>query len=191
MVGYSIILKYKKHQNMENNKDPGDVIAEVLSDFLDYIKRAKAFRKEHAEYIKELKAQSDAQGLKVKPVDPQDIQKADNLVEAIEEAGLEDEIEGFDAFKYKGELYHQYRAFSAEGRYLTRRLTEAELSLSIAILNDSEDWLENAKEAIAEGDYDEGLPEAIKKMEKDIKKMKQEKAKFELQLAATHPHSGN
>lgn len=181
----------KKHNNMKKKKSVHERLADALNDLTDYFERTAAFRAENAEYLDYLENKMKAEGGAGKPVDPQDIQNAYDGIKEIEAAGLADVVEGFDALKYKGEMYQQTKAFAEEGRLLKRRFVEAQLALSDRIIKGYQSALAEARETqAAEGD-DAELRATIKSYQKEIEKMQLSKVQLELEWAATHPNKLN
>ena len=176
---------------MKKKKSVHETLADALNDLTDYFERSAAFRAENAEYLDYLEDKMEAEGGAGKPVDPQDIQNAYDGIKEIEAAGLADEVEGFDALKYKSQMYQQTKDLAKEGLMLKRRFVEVQLALSDNVIKGYQSALAEARETQpAQGD-DAELRATIKSYQKEIEKMQLSKAQLELEWAATHPNKAN
>ena len=176
---------------MKNKKTSVEALQEVMEEFKDYDLRLATFNEEHAEYIEQLGTIGEATNWKVKPFDPQEMQKTDDFINILENTDVGESIDDFNRLKYIVNVYHQFRAFVDEGSWLRRRLSMAQLALCIDIIKADEAWLKNAKNALAEDGTIPNLPDAIKTIEEKIAAFKLNKAQFELELAATNPNKLN
>ena len=174
---------------MDNKKNLRAAFLEITSEYTAYLLRFLDFRMEHKEYLQPLLEKAQKENWP--RVDPQEIFNADAFVKEIEDAGLEDEIEDFDALKYKGFIYHQYRAFAAEGRYYDKTILELQISIFQEDLKKYERWLENPQKDVSEATTTPQSPEMVAELEKMIVSLKERISTLSLELAAKQPHLSN
>lgn len=176
---------------MEDNNDSNNEIAQIMIDFLDYLERFAAFRKENDSEIQAMMRRAEERNDPPPSNDPQDMFNVDALIEVIEEHDIGKDFESYEHLKNAADLYHKYRAFTAEGRYYQRILAESQLKLLNKQLTTYSNWLKNAKKDVAKGNTDPQLLVSIKKMEEFLISMNNQKAKLELEVAAMQPHISN
>jgi hypothetical protein len=176
---------------MENKKTSLKSLTEIAEAYMDYRARFEAFKKEHHEYLEPMLREAEEAVADAKPIDPQTIFDADAFIKDIEAAGMEDDIEGFDLFRYKGYIYHQYKAFVAENRYYDRLLWEIQIEIGQAKLEEKEKMLIDAQEALSKDRPAPLLPRIIELLEENIVEMKKHIGLLTLELAAKQPHRSN